>query len=335
MMNTSTTLKGIIASALSLVLIPLTVVAPAHAASSTVDTDVLLTAGVWDMGDLTTLAAGSDVALVLGPTGIPTPSESYIETVYNNYLIPTGLYNGDMTNVFSLTTPELSGNTAEVLPMEQADIMAALVPLLMNGHDVTLFGYSQSTAAINASLNELYDTYGEDVTGHVNFVMVGNSGSPFGMLNNLYESLPSWMQWLLYQTASMFSLDRGVLNFGENEPSLYITPDNFRGDVFTLGSSSGMFPDGYATWGTNSLADGSWIGQFLGMFTTHEMYLGVSAEDVASSLAAHGGGDLVNYIDLNPTDGPLTLLAEAAMNVGWVPASIGEPLSDFFSTFGL
>jgi hypothetical protein len=299
--------------------------------------DVSLSAygGVWDNSNLDNLNSGENVALILGPTGIPTPTEAYAETAYYTYLLPSGRFDGDLDHVYSLTTPELNYDTAGTLPKDQADIMEALVPLLRDGHNVTLFGYSQSTAAIGSALNELYSTYGDDVTGHVNFVMVGDSGSPFGLLNNLYESLPTWAQEILVYIAPYVGLDQNVLTFGADSPSAYITPDNFQGDVFTLTGFGGISaPDGFANWGPTSFADGSWLEQLFGIFSTHDMYMGVSPDDVTAALAGVDPGKTVNYIDFSSDEGMLTLLLNSAINVGWVPDSF-DPLVDFFSTLGI
>lgn len=332
-----TPLKSIAASvAIALTALSMTS-SVASAADNVSHLDVSLSAygGVWDNSFLDGLNPGESVALILGPTGIPTPTETYAETAYYTYLIPSGRFDGDLDHVYSLTTPELNSDTAGTLPLDQADIMAALVPLLRDGHDVTLFGYSQSTAAIGSSLNELYATYGDDVTGHVNFVMVGDSGSPFGILNNMYESLPTWAQEILVFIAPYVGLDQSVLTFGADSPSAYITPDNFQGDVFTLTGFGGMsVPDGYTNWSPTSFADGSWIGQLFGLFTTHEMYMGVSPDDVTAALAGVDPGNTVNYIDLSPDEGMLTLLLNSAINVGWVPDSF-DPLVDFFSMLGI
>lgn len=312
--------------------------AVASAADAVQPLDVSLTAtgGVWNIGGLNDLPYGQSVALVLGSSGIPTPSETYVETAFNTYLAPSGLFDGDLSHVYALTTPELGYDTSGVLPRDQADIMAALVPLLQSGHEVTLFGYSQSAAAVNGALNELYDTYGDDVTGRVNFVLVGNGGSPDGIMNMIYASLPSWAQDILRSAAAQLSLDGGVLNFGEHEPSLYITPDHFHGSVFTLQGFGGMsVPDGYASWSPTSFADGSWFLQLLGLFTSHELYMGVSANDIYAALEGIDPNDMVHHIDLSPSEGFLTLLTAAGTNVGWIPEALGDPLVDFFSGLGI
>lgn len=342
-MTNTPILKGIAVTAATLTTLSMTS-AVASAAENVQHLDVSLSAygGVWDNSNLGNLASGDSLALVLGPTGIPTPTESYVETAYNTYLIPSGRFDGGLENVYSLTTPELGENMDQTLILDKEDILAALIPLLQNGNDVTLFGYSQSTAAIGAALNELHDTYGEDVTGHVNFVMVGSSGSPYGLLNNLYESLPSFLREILAWIAPQFDLAGGVLNLGPDDPALYVTPNTFQGDVFTLTGfgAGGLFggihvPDGFAEWRTDSFAlNGSWLSQLFGIFTTHDMYMGVSSDEVTDALSRVEPGNNVNYIDFAANDGPLTLLLNSAINVGFVPDTFA-PLADFFDMFGM
>lgn len=283
--------------------------------------------GVWSDG---MSPSGQDIALVLGPTGIPTPSEQYLQAAYNLYLQPSGLYNGPVSDVYALTTPELSGNTEAGLAADEQDIRDALLPLLENGHHVTLFGYSQSTAAISEVLNQLTAEYGDKYADAVSFVFVGDSASPHGMLANMYDSLPSWAQSILLDNADAWGLGGQVMNLGPTQPpATDITPDGpYRGDVFTLmsGGSNAPYPDGFASWDPDSFANGSdlWWRQLLGLFSTHEEYLGVTPTDVAQALSQANPDELVNYLDLNPTQSAIELLTQAAAGAGWLPQSLAE-----------
>ena len=281
--------------------------------------------GVWSAG---TTPSGPDVALVLGPTGIPAPSDEYLQSAYNLYLHPSGLYAGPESDVYALTTPELSGNTETGLAADEQDINTAVMPLLENGDHVTLFGYSQSTAAISEWLNGLHGQYGDQIS----FVLVGDSASPHGMLANMYDSLPSWMQTILLANAQAWGLGGGVMNLGPDQPpATDITPDGpYRGDVFTLssGGSDNPDPDGFASWSPDSFANGSnlWWQEFIGLFSTHEEYLGVTPDDVAQALSQVDPGAAVNYLNLDPDQSMLELLTQAVADVGWLPQSFADAL---------
>lgn len=328
---------AVLTAASGLVAAPQAVPAPRTAdyllTSSHTSVDQVLTGdvgGVWADG---TNPSGTDVALVLGPTGIPTPSDSYLQSAYNLYLHPSGMYTGDESNVYALTTPELGGNTATGLAADEADITKALMPLLESGHHVTLFGYSQSTAAISEVLNQLTAEYGDTYANDVTFVLVGDSASPHGMLANMYDSLPSWAQQILLSNAQAWGMGGGVMDLGPDQPpATDITPDGpYHGDVFTLMSNGWHLPapDGYAWWEPHSFANGSWFEQLIGMFSTHEEYLGVTPADVSQALGGVNSADAVNYLSLNPTESELELLTQAAADAGWVSSSFADLLLDF------
>lgn len=272
-----------------------------------------------------------DVALVLGPTGIPQPSDEYLQSAYNLYLNPSGLYDGPSSSVYSLYTPELSGNTETGLEADEQYITAALMPLLNSGHIVTLFGYSQSSAAISDVLNQITAEYGNQYADQINFVMVGNSASPHGLLANLYDSLPSWAQQFVLQVAQSWGLGGGVMSLGEDNPSTLLTPDSpYHGDVFTLasGGSDNPYSDGFASWSPDSFANGSnlWFEQMMGMFSTHQEYMGVTPDDVTQALSQVDPSATVNYLDLDPGQSMIELLTQAAAGVGWISQDWADAL---------
>lgn len=283
--------------------------------------------GVWGSGS--TVPDGSDVALVLGPTGVPQPSDEYLQTAYNLYLQPSGLYTGSESDVYSLYTPENSGNTVEGLAADEQHLTAALMPLLQNGDHVTLFGYSQSTAAISTVLNQLTAEYGDKYADQINFVMVGDSASPHGLLNNIYDSLPSWAQQILLENLQGWGLNSEVMNLtgaGYDAPT-DITPDGpYQGDVFTLtaGGTDNPAPDGFASWSPDSFTNGDWMSELQGIFSTHIGYFGVDPSDVTQALTGVDPSDAVNYLDLYPSATFLETVTQAAAGVGWIPESTAE-----------
>lgn len=302
-------------------------------ASSETSVDQVLTGDVGGVWSDSTTPSSQDLALVLGPTGIPTPSDQYLQAVYNLYLEPSGLYTGPESDVYALTTPELSGDTETGLAADEADIRAALMPLLNSGHHVTLFGYSQSTAAISEVLNQLTAEYGDKYAGAITFVLVGDSASRYGFLANFYDSLPSWMQSILLSNAQSLGMGGGVMDLGPTQPpAIDLTPDGpYHGDVFTLqsGGSGDPFPDPYASWSPDSFATGSdlWWQELLGMLLgTHEEYLGLTPGDVAQALTQVDPADTVNYLDLNPAQTELEILTQAAAEVGYIPQWLADGL---------
>ena len=285
--------------------------------------------GIWSNDLLAGLDPDRDVALVLGPTGIPQPTDQYLQAAYNLYLQPSGVYGGGVNDVYSLWTPEEGGSTVDGLAADAEYLKEALLPLLANGNHVTLFGYSQSTAAISMVLNELAAADPDnDYADQISFVLVGDSASPHGILANLYDSMPSWLQPILLQNAHAWGLDGAVMNLGPDNPdAVTITPDSpYDGAVYTLMSGGPFhpFPDGYAWWEPDSFSGMSWLSQLIGMFSTHLLYLGVTPEDVTDAMLQADVHGSVSYFDLDPDLNFLELLTRAGAAAGWLPQPIAE-----------
>src|ERR1700744_296697 len=68
--------------------------------------------------------SGSTDALVLGPTGIPTPDAVYISDAENLYLDPNG-YDGTTASTLALTTPETTSLSS--VPQGETDLINAVV----------------------------------------------------------------------------------------------------------------------------------------------------------------------------------------------------------------
>lgn len=136
---------------------------------------------------------GSTNALVLGATGMPTPTAMYLDAATNLYLLPNG-YEGDTASIIGLTTPQ----TFSFLPSVQ-DGQKILVDSIMESYNngdmgcnaagvcsdpLTIFTYSQSSAIAALAQYQLAD---KDIpTDALRFIMLG--ANPSGVADNLYPT---------------------------------------------------------------------------------------------------------------------------------------------------
>lgn len=117
---------------------------------------------------------GDGVAFIMGGTGMPQPSERYLEAVDNLYLHPHG-FGGELV---SLWTPENVSSTSQAVGGQI--LYNAVMDQIHGGHvdadhPVVVFGYSQSSA-ISVSLMERLAE--EDVPNDlVRFVLIGSPGT--------------------------------------------------------------------------------------------------------------------------------------------------------------
>jgi PE-PPE domain len=137
--------------------------------------------------------SGSANALVLGPTGIPTPDAAYISDAENLYLDPNG-YDGTTASTLALTTPETYDFGSSV-PQGETDLINAVVADYDAGDmdcntagvcsdPLTIFTYSQSSAVASLAEQQLVaDKIPDDA---LRFVMLG--ANPSGVPDNLYRT---------------------------------------------------------------------------------------------------------------------------------------------------
>ncbi|MEB3020800.1 alpha/beta hydrolase family protein [[Mycobacterium] crassicus] len=136
---------------------------------------------------------GSTNALVLGPTGIPTPNAAYISDVLNLYLEPNG-YGGTTATTVALTTPETSDFLSSV-PQGEAILVNAVLADYNAGDmgcdasgacsdPLTIFTYSQSS--LDAALAEQQLAAHHIPTDALRFVMLGANNSV--VPNDLYPT---------------------------------------------------------------------------------------------------------------------------------------------------
>ncbi|WP_293004394.1 PE-PPE domain-containing protein [Mycobacterium sp.] len=143
--------------------------------------------------DGTDFLASSDHALILGPTGIPTPNSAYITDAENLYLYPNG-YEGTAATTLALTTPETNDFQTSV-PQGEAILIDAIQAQYNAGDmgcdasgvcsdPLTIFTYSQSSAVAALAEQQLSDDkIPEDA---LRFVMLG--ANPTGVPNDLFPT---------------------------------------------------------------------------------------------------------------------------------------------------
>jgi PE-PPE domain len=142
--------------------------------------------------DNSNFLSGSTDALILGPTGIPTPDAAYISDAENLYLNPLG-YDGTTATTLALTTPETTSLSS--VPQGETDLINAVVADYNAGDmdcntaglcsdPLTIFTYSQSSAVAALAEPQLAaDKIPDDA---VRFVMLG--ANPTGVPDNLYPT---------------------------------------------------------------------------------------------------------------------------------------------------
>ncbi|MBB3749688.1 hypothetical protein FHT44_002149 [Mycolicibacterium sp. BK634] len=137
-------------------------------------------------GSVQTLAA-QNTALIMGPSGVPIPKPTYIQSVFNLYISPS--YPGSIP--FQLDTPEglypitgVKSLPLNVSVQQGIDILAAAIAeQVAAGNTATVFGYSQSAIISSLIMSQLpADT-------PVNFVLVGNEMNPNGGMLSRFPGL--------------------------------------------------------------------------------------------------------------------------------------------------
>lgn len=137
-------------------------------------------------GSVQALAA-QNTALIMGPSGVPIPKPTYIQSVFDLYINPS--YPGSVP--FQLDTPEglypitgVKSLPLNVSVQQGIDILAAAIAQqVAAGNSATVFGYSQSAIISSLIMSQLpADT-------PVNFVLVGNEMNPNGGMLSRFPGL--------------------------------------------------------------------------------------------------------------------------------------------------
>ena len=136
---------------------------------------------------------GSTHALILGATGDPTPTASYISEATNLYLDPHG-YDGTAASTLALTTPEtytfgtsVSQGETILINAIVADYNAGDMGCDASGvcsDPLTIFTYSQSSAVADLAEQQLADD--KIPSDALRFVMLGDN--PLASPDHLYPT---------------------------------------------------------------------------------------------------------------------------------------------------
>jgi hypothetical protein len=150
-------------------------------------------AGAANADEASDFLSGSTNALILGPTGIPTPDAAYISDAENLYLDPSG-YDGTAASTLALTTPEtydfgpsVTQGVNDIVNAVVADYHAGDMACAASGvcsDPLTIFTYSQSAADADLAEQQLADD--KIPSDALRFVMLGDN--PAGTPDNLYPT---------------------------------------------------------------------------------------------------------------------------------------------------
>jgi PE-PPE domain len=270
------------------------------------------------------LMAG-DVALIMGGSGVPTPTQQYADTAANLYLQPNGfggtpeglhpdefihghesaaadgaLYqlppNGFSDGPQVLTTPELFTDRAYSETQGAADLLQAIQQAIADGsvsrdNPLYAFGYSQSSALSGLTMQQLASA--GVPADDLHFVLVGDPSTPDGGI---------------YSEFGLTDIAPGLND---------LTPDNlYPTDVYTLEY------DPVADWpqySSNLLSD---LNALDGLLFEHLAYLGLTPQQISDAIPLETAGDSLTSYYMIPSE-TLPILDPLLLT-----PIIGQPLYD-------
>jgi PE-PPE domain len=210
----------------------------------------------------------SDVGLIMGGTGNPTPDSGYLSEVEALYLTPFSNYSFE-----PLTTPEqfcpitcVSGEPSltfgESVNQGVSELNSGIVQAFTGGaNDVAVLGYSQSATIATVEMNDLISNTPSGVNlSDVSFTLLGDPNSPIGGILDRFQ-FPDGVG------AFSLSPEPQHVPFLDIPLSLATTPtDPFTTDIYT-GEYDGWadFPEDPS----NIFAD---INALIGIETVHPYY---------------------------------------------------------------
>ncbi len=217
---------------------------------------------------------GDGTALVIGPSGIPIPSQSYVAAADSMYLqplgftgsteplfTPEGLY--PVTGVKSLPTDTSFAQGQQILDSAvQSQINAGGVDA---ANPVVVFGWSQSSSVASLTMSELNSEHVP--SDDVHFVLLGDPSAPNGGVLERFD--------VPFNGESPSFPSLGITFSGATPADLYPT------DIYTIEYDG--FAD-FPQYPINFLSD---LNAFLGLILAHGAYMGLTPEQLIP--AADGG----------------------------------------------
>ena len=215
--------------------------------------------------DVALTAVGTDlstsgIALIMGPSMIPTPGEQFADAVNELFLQPHGFAGA----LEVLTTPASPYQLDNSLAAGTEIVVDRVQSLIESGdvdadHPVTIFGYSQSAAMTTWVMRDL-DEAGVP-SDYVHFVLIGDSVNPLGGALVALDGLPG-------------------IDLASDIPMGNPTPnDLYPTDIYSLEY------DGYADFPLYPYNLLSTLNALMGMVTQHLAYLGLTADDIAGAVS--------------------------------------------------
>jgi PE-PPE domain len=266
-----------------------------------------------------------DVALIMGGSGVPTPTQQYADTAADLYLQPNGfasapeaptperffdgrvsadtaaaLYhlepNGFGSTTDILTTPELFVDREWSETQGAADLIEAIQRAIADGsvsadNPLYAFGYSQSSALSGLSMQQLASA--GVPADDLHFVLVGDPSTPDGGI---------------YSEFGLTDIAPGISD---------LTPDNlYPTDVYTLEY------DPVADWPRYSLDVLSDLNAADGLLFEHLAYLGLTPQEISGAIPLETAGDSLTSYYMIPSE-TLPILDPLLLT-----PIIGQPLYD-------
>ena len=246
-------------------------------------------------------APAADTALILGPTGVPDPPQSYVDAVENLYLTPDG-YGAYTPQV--VITPEqgypITGVNSLSFDASLAQgvsiLDSAISQQLAAGNKVVVFGYSQGAAVASQVEARLEASSTPPSPGQLSFVMIGNPSDPNGGINQRFAGLT------MPSLGSTFDLAPATSN---TYPTISYVQEY----------------DGFADFPQYPLDFLADLNALVGIFTQHFGYADLTPSQLSSAVALPPTDGTTHYYVVPTANLPLLDLVRI------VPL-IGNPLAD-------
>lgn len=263
-------------------------------------------ASVLGLTSMTGPAFADDTALIVGASGVPTPSPSYVAAAQNLYLNPLG-YSSYTPQV--VTTPEqlypFTGPNALTLnksiPQGVTALDTSIRPQLAAGNNVVVFAYSQGAAVASQEAANLAASPNPPEPGQLSFVLIGDPSNPNGGILTRFQ-IPG---------APPLSLPSLGITFSGAPTANTPYPTAVYNQEYDAAGDSPQYP-------LNILAD---LNATAGFLTLHFGFLAMTPDQINSAVKLPTTGGNTSYYMIPAAN--LPLLAPVRL----IPL-VGDPIAD-------